>query len=182
MSRYELQLSSLLFCSGRRKSSENVCKETPVSKSAFSLLASAFTSRRNALASFSVLKNRDFCFPALSTTDARQGDFLPGTWVICPLPFFLRSMASTSLLVSIILHLSYDKLDLMSMTWSCYCYANCHENVTILLKILEIHETVKCEKPLQILHLLLFNEPTIKPAFMFPKPRSRVRFPYPAPS
>ena len=56
------------------------------------------------------------------------------------------------------------------MTWSCYCYANCHENVTISLKILEIHEMVKYEKPLQILNFLLFSEPMAKPAFMFPKP------------
>ena len=56
------------------------------------------------------------------------------------------------------------------MVWSCYCYANCHENVTILLKILKIHEAVKYEKPLQLLHFSLFDEPEVKPDFMFPKP------------
>ena len=56
------------------------------------------------------------------------------------------------------------------MVWSCYCYANCHENVTILLKILEIHSMEKTEKPLQILHFLPIDEPVVKPAFMFPKP------------
>ena len=51
-----------------------------------------------------------------------------------------------------------------------YCYANCHENVTILLKILEIHSMDKTEKPLQTLRFLRFNELTVKPTFMFPKP------------
>ena len=67
------------------------------------------------------------------------------------------------------------------MVWSCYCYANYHENVTILLKILEIHSMEKTEKPLQILHFFRFSELKVKPSFMFPKQRSRVRFPYPAP-
>ena len=56
------------------------------------------------------------------------------------------------------------------MVWSCYCYANCHENVTILLKILEIHSMEKTEKPLQILHFFRFCEYIEEPAFMFPKP------------
>jgi len=56
------------------------------------------------------------------------------------------------------------------MVWSCYCYANCHENVTILLKILEVHHLEKTEKPLQILYYLRFSEYKAKPAFMFPKP------------
>ena len=67
------------------------------------------------------------------------------------------------------------------MAWSCYCYANCHENVTILLKILEIHSMEKTEKPLQILRFLRFSEYRVEPTFVFPKPRRRVRFPYPAP-
>ena len=56
------------------------------------------------------------------------------------------------------------------MAWSCYCYANCHENVTILLNILEIHEVAKFGKPLQIQHFLPIDEPVVKAAFMFPKP------------
>ena len=56
------------------------------------------------------------------------------------------------------------------MVWSCYCYANCHENVTILLKILEVHWVEKTGKPLQILHFFRFSELTVKPTFMFPKP------------
>ena len=38
------------------------------------------------------------------------------------------------------------------------------------------------KKPLQILHFLRFSEYKVKSAFMFPKPRRRVRFPYPAPN
>ena len=56
------------------------------------------------------------------------------------------------------------------MIWSCYCYAKQLENVTKPLKNLEVHKRVKREKPLQMLHILLFDEPTIKSAFMFPKP------------
>ena len=69
----------------------------------------------------------------------------------------------------------------MSRIWSCYCHAICPENTLKRLKILEIHSMKKTEKQLQILRFLRFSEYIEEPAFMFPKPRSRVRFPYPAP-
>jgi hypothetical protein len=68
-----------MFCLdfSSKKMVEKARKLTPVSSRAFRLLASAVISRRKAFASFSVLKNLDFCLPLLSTIDALHGDFRP---------------------------------------------------------------------------------------------------------